>query len=397
MINYEYITLISIIITLMILCYLYDEYVLSNSCKTIYNSIDNDNDINMANQYINYATSKYNKTPIDNYRIANIYDFVLHDTKNANNYYKKSINQIKQNPAFDNNYFIKDRIRDRIIINNKSEIDDNKFNINDLNEIEMELNDLEEILETEIYESDKKIEDKITWTEDSQNVHDSNINNELKDQFDSIKKFNDTNDIYIWNFDDIICFIKDYSKEINDLDKKNIPDAIKMMEYINTHNCYVTKIDSGITLLMSHVFSYINTHEEKKRKVMIENLILNLKESYKNGTPVCITGQVTRILSSIADIDETGSIPGLGILKSKTVIKNEILAKAGNIRNNIVKSYPEDTQKKYNESISCKEVNELEDHIKFDIENMIKKDYYDLWNSDKQWINNIIKEIYSCI
>ena len=379
---------ILLIIICILLIFFYDIYITQNSLN-LYNEIDNDNDTKLANNYLGYAKYKYKKNAIDNYRIGGIYDFVLHDTDTANDYYLQAINQIRNDfvDDIDDNNFVRDRLADRIRINLEAEEDDNVFQLQNLMNLNNELQNLELKVEQKI-DSNTPIEEHITWKSDSQNVHDSNINNELRDNYKKIETYNKQNQLFLYNIDDTINYIQNvYSVNANE--KYNIPDALEMLEYIRNHSGSISKIGVSERQFISEVFSRICYEKDTERKKnMMENLMLNLKESYGNGTPVCITGRTTRILSSFAGNDED-----LGIFKSKPIIKNEIFSKAANIRNKLLNTTDDGIQKKYNHGIEDDDTKELEKHMRDEILHMIYLDYFKFVTEDKKFIDNIIDEI----
>lgn len=392
--------IILIIIVILLLFYIFDVYTFNSSLK-LYNQIDNDNDEESANLYLFYAQNRIRRTPLENYRIGNVYDFMLKDDIKAHDYYLQAINQAINEPD-ENALFIQTRLRDRVNINDIFEIDDAKYNIFNLDELDNELKELERALTNiytnNIYDIDHKnsekrtIEERVHWKSDSQNVHDSNINNELRKGYEQIKYENKYN--FLWEIPDIENYIRyTYSQEADAAELKNIEPALKMLEYVDSKKGVdIVKLNTSERDFISNVFTKIyNEPNEKKRKVLLENFMLNLKESYSNGSPVCITGRTTRIMTSFSDMDDTN--PSLGILKAKPVIRNEILLKAADIRNKIFDEAPEEIQDKYNKSINDTDTKELEENMKQKIRRMISRDYTELETNDKTFINGIIEEI----
>jgi hypothetical protein len=345
----------------------------------IYNSIDNDNDTAVAGRYLFYAQNRYIRDPIDNYRIGNIYDFVLRDTKKAQDYYLHAIDQIRQTPSADAPFII-NRLEDRININYAAEEDDHQLILDQLITLNDELRDLN------LPQSDPGL--RITWTSDSQNVHDSNINNEMRDDYERIKEFNRANGVYVWSAAEMIDFFTNvYNPAENE--RLNVPDAIKMIEYIVVKNGTISKLQTDEINFLCDVFSRIQY--EQPQKAMIENLVLNLKESYGNGRPMCITGRTARILSSFAGFDE------IGIFKSKPVLKNEIFAKAGAVRNRIYEAAGEELRKKYDEGVDDPDTTSLIKNMHDDVTTMVLTDYKDLYAADTAFVNKILEEIYGTL
>jgi hypothetical protein len=335
----------------------------------------------MASNYVNFSKFKFNK-PIDDFRIGHIYDYVFHDNKNATKYYKKALKKIKKKRDPDGE-FIKTKLRDRQILNQVAEIDDNIIWL-DLNDFVPDDDPQQNIIKPADNVNIPEI--KTYWVSDSQNVHDTNINNELKSQYDLITNYNITNNIYIYSYNDIMAYLLNiYPTECNEMDKNNIEPAISMLEYIQKHNGNIMKLDTNETYFIQQVFSKIMA-ADNMRITMLENFVLNLKQSWNENIPVCITGRTTRILSSFAFCDA-----GIGILKSKQVIKNEIFAKAGTIQNKIINDYPPNIQEKYNNGDD--DMKYIDCRINEEIKKMVYNDYAD--SVDGDFLSDVLQEIHS--
>jgi hypothetical protein len=387
-----------IVVILIIAIFYLIDYMLLTTSDRYYSKINNDNDINTANTYLSFAKHRIRRTPLENYRIGNVYDFILKKPNRAHEYYIQALQQVRNNND-EHTEFIRTRLRDRVVVDREAELDDVKYNIFNLHELDHELHNLEEILQqiyknTESEKSSKTIEDRIKWEGDGQNVHDSNINDEIKQQYDYILDCN--RDKFLWDFDDIKNYILNIYKPASEYEKNNIQPALDMLEYIRTANGNIVKLNTSEQVFVSNVFTKIyNESDEKNHQTLMENFLLNLKDSNGSWTPVCITGRVTRIMSSFAGIDDTN--PNLGILKSKPVLRNEILAKAADVRNRILESCPESLQKKYNNATSDDEVQDLEKKMKQEIQHRIYMDYADIRAEDGRFIDNLLNEINASI
>lgn len=381
-----------IVVIIIVIFYIVDS-ILYVSSNNYYMHIDNDNDVSLANTYLYMAESRLKKSPLENYRIGNVYDFILKNPRKAHTYYVQAIRQSVNNT--DDAEFIHTRLRDRENINHEAEIDDVKYDIFNLRELDNELKELEDVLQ-KVYETkDETIEDKIKWKSDGQNVHDTNINDEIKRQYDYIAKCN--TDLYIWDINDIKNYISTtYSANANETEKQNIQPAIDTLDYICNAKANIMKLGVAERLFVSNVFTKIfNEPDDNKRKILMENFLLNLKESGGELVPVCVTGRVTRIMSSFAGADENN--PELGILKSKPVIRNEILSKAADTRNKILDSCSTEQRKKYDNSCNDEETQNLETQIKYEITKRIHNDYSEMYKDDPKFIDSLLGEITSTI
>jgi hypothetical protein len=378
-----------LIVCIFLLLVIYDNY-LELRCKNIYTSIDNDNDITHAKSYLSYARAKYKRTALDNYRIGNMYDFVLHDQENATNYYKEAIKEVDVND--NQTTYIRDRIRDRIRINNDVEDDDNQYNMINLIELAEAIRESEKTVEQSLY-SRRPIETHITYINDAQNVHDSNINNNIRDQFNHIHKFNTNNDVVIWQYPTIIEYLdQTYRNAPETKEVENINDAVAMLKHISKYDDTISKINMKESAYIEHIFSRIMAErDESKRSILLENLVANLKECYSGSNrPVCTTGRLTRVMTSFADIYGDG----VGVLKTIQVVKNEIYAKSASIRDRILEQTSPGLLEKYNDDIKDDEVIALIDQMKAEVNTMLNNDYAEFIQDDKI-LQEIRLEIYA--
>ncbi len=391
---HAFVVLVMCIIACIVFFNIYEMHTASKSLK-LYNKIDNSNDINTANKYLFCAKNKIRKTPLENYRIGNMYDLVLKNNAEAHNYYLRAINQARDEQDEDA-LFIRTRLRDRIDTNNIFEIDDANYDFFNLLELHNELMELERTLinmHTDEPNNDgKSLEERIRWVSDNQNVHDRNINDELRKGYDSIKDENKYN--FIWEIPEIKDYILNiYANEADEAELPNIEPSIKMLDYIEKNGKQkIMKLNETERDFVGNIFTKIyNEKDMKNRKTIMENFMMNLKESYKNGTPVCITGRTARIMSSFTNMDENN--PTLGILKDKPILRNEMLLKAADIRNKIFNEASIEVQNKYNNSVQDKDTEDLELKMKKKIREIINKDYAELIFKDSNFVEGVIKEI----
>lgn len=297
----------------------------------LYIQIDNDNDIDTARAYLRYRRFIPN-TALDNYRMGNIFDLIFHDQEQARYHYREAINRIHDIPV-DDAAFIRDRLMD-------IQLQRDDLLIFDLNNLEL-----------------KDPEKEMKWHSDSQNVHDSSITDEIKRQYDTIKEQN--SEYYLWTLDDIKNYIKHEYSASSAVENSYKEDACKLLDYIQTqHDRNIMKISDTEDNFISQVFTRIYN---MNNPTIMENFVMNLKDAYSDGLPVCITGRTSRIISSFAGQD------GLGILKSQQVLKHEIYGKAATIRDRLLNAADEEERKKY----EAGESTQVENTIKKEIESMV--------------------------
>ena len=361
------------------------------------------------------------------YNKGMIYDYYMGDSKNAMKYYMESLNSLSSSTPKKN--FIIDKIRNRIKINKIKEYDDKYTTISSIDVLEHTLNetinnikkdnDMKKIerirkmyyhnpfvnplqqeydlnhpkIETPIIRpkviidtppkenTDKKLKDqkefKQEWIIDTQNVHDHLLNEQMLEQFNIMKLENKNLPIMsLYQIGDCISKIKDISSTT----KQNID---KLLKYIQPKDQKIMKL--GQITEEEYIGILFNRILTSKNKDQLLNVFLsNMKDCWNNGSPVCVTGRITRYLSSFAHLDEN---PKIGILKTYQSLKNEIFGKAGKIQTDIVEKLDSTELEKYNKGIN----QETDKRIKDEILNMINVEYSKLY--PKSILDDIIKDM----
>jgi hypothetical protein len=186
------------------------------------------------------------------------------------------------------------------------------------------------------------IPDLVEWTEDTQNVHDHNINASIADSYRNIKKRVGSACVEI---KDIIIYINETYK-CADGERKHIPAAISILQRIREDNAHVMALRTSEKEFICTAFTRILVEPDpKKKQVMLENLVMNLSNCKEPGNDICTTGRVVRVMSSFTDmLDEA---PDAGMLHTHQAIRNEIYTKAATIRDKELGMASPDDVKKY--------------------------------------------------
>jgi hypothetical protein len=314
----------------------------NRKCKS-YQSIGDTNSKKDAKDFIS-ANNFLNTSSMDEYKIGSLYDFVLKNPVKANKHYMNALRV--PNP------FIEIKIADRITYK------DPDISAIDTRELANQI------------KKNKKESLEIKWTSDSQNVHDSSINNEVERQYKQLIRPQKS------TIDDIIAFVSNVP--LNPLDEGNRCDAVSMLKYIKKNNPHISKLNDSECNFVRNVYEKVR---EKNNPVFLENFILNLKESYAGGTPVCITGRTARVMSSITDG-----------LKSRPVIRNELLAISAGVRDAILRD--KNLMELYNGG-ECPESNALCQQIYEETEKKIKE--HDAYLKERQFCDGVLEEIKQAI
>jgi hypothetical protein len=208
----------------------------------------------------------------------------------------------------------------------------------------------------------------VRWRADPQNVHDSTLSNAVKSQFETIRNENNNYhnaDMYLENF-----LIKN----------KSNPKVMKVYETIKNRNHYITKMNCTELEFLKHNICRIEQNENNKEELYniltqnLEDCIEKLEyvdynnNEIKNESIVCETGVVSKIISSFAHIDESG----IGLLKTKQVVRNEIFQECSKIDS-------EDTMENITKAV---------DKIIENVKEQNKNEGFDMNNNEYEYIKN---------
>ena len=181
------------------------------------------------------------------------------------------------------------------------------------------------------------------------------------------------------------------------LTKKN-KDKIEHVLNVIKSNTSDTSLTGGTEYdLLKEVWTRINSSSNKNNKdKLIESLEDQLVEcSTGPGSTVCVAGRCSRVISSLALLDKD---PNLGVLKTKEVLRNELLNEAAKV----VERYTGKDSKltaanvldDFNNSRSTPEVQELKNTMTDEI-NKLSENYAGRLPDDQR--NLIIQQSLSII
>jgi len=388
-----------------------------------YNEINGSpiNDEKKFTEFVRGIKKKNKITALDLYRLGSLCDYVGCNTVNASYYYKQSLEKIKEKHpngrAFSpQDIFIINKIKDRIRLNKLYVallrqglyIEERPLQPIHINQINADLEDIDRIGTINIdrfgaigiefgpinadqigIERTHTSENKTpAWTSDSQNVHDTNINQELVQQYNLVSNSVGPSN---WNLHKISEYISSpaITEKMPAFELDNVFRATNMLRYIENHDPVIAMLGVRESEYMSNIFSYIMQQNDEKKTVMTQNFINNLKDMEGNGSPVCINGRTTRALSSLAWPEDIDFQDGIGILKSGQVIKNEILSKVGHIRDSVLANEDKEIVDKYN---AGEQMEVLQATIMKEIDDKILADYSEAKGIDLKAIRNEIKD-----
>lgn len=334
-------------------------------------NFDNINDENIGEAAIavlNGENNIVNPNPADLYRVGVTYLLNMHDPVNAHDRFTQALLQVRENPGQENNLYYVDRITD--------------FNemftdvlVNDL--------PLQQALEEIFMDNNTTIEAKArNWTPDNHNVHDTSVNDGVKEHYAKIKKLNSRME-----------YKPEYSyqaaKEMvirNSADKDKIAKIFD--RFNNDHK--IKCLDSSEQELIGAVYQRMHAPENKNNFNELRQALCDaINDCGTEAGTVCQHGRISRIIASLAILDAE---PSMGILKTKQLARTEIYNTAGKIVSDAVAELKIDDKKIYDDYINdvdSSEVLEFKNSLEQDIEK-IRKDYVKNLPADQ--LNLILKE-----
>lgn len=210
---------------------------------------------------------------------------------------------------------------------------------------------------------------QIIYHVDAQNVHDSTVNESVRQMLEEIKTKESSTPLEVDKFMELKC---------NKLPQEDQNKLNAVLARINTNS-----IDRFNDLSEYEILQKVHKRCDNTEKQDL--LISNLLDSHENGNVVCATGRLNRLVSTISALDDEIGKP----IITKEMVRNESFFKAGTIRDQMLEKKCEEFVKKYNSNIEDKEVLDFTNSVKDEIKNKLTDDYAHLKSVD---LNKIIDE-----
>lgn len=216
---------------------------------------------------------------------------------------------------------------------------------------------------------------------DPQNVHDVELNNQIKKEY---KKILEDNNYYNehpaekQDLRDITDFASSYLKQ-------KPKDLFKVEKVLNKvkDNHYFSGLDTGELNINLEVWNRLNLPEQERKEQLkesyIDGIVSCVEKNAMGDGIVCMNGRVSRVIGSMAVLDKDN----LGNFKTEEIIRNEAFSKAGVI----TKNFMDDENNKevvelYNKSgleellpEDQNKVDEFENKIKNEIDKSLRNEY----------------------
>lgn len=365
----------------------YNQRLLHNNFINIHgDQLDNE-----AKNALYYGEQIYNPTADDHYKIASVYLLNAKQPEKAFDHFNTALEIItKGNVPVNQVPFLLNRIEDynKYLIEldeilpiqqaTHAYYEQQKHHNADINKKRWEI----KIDDPEYKE--KTILNKQDWQSDSQNVHDSIINHDLKYQITKVVEDN-SNKGLTQTYNDAIKWIRRYyQNNVENLEKVN-----KVINEIDKGN-YLGNIPNLTEKdVLETVWQRAHDPENENSGEIKEALAQSILDCFEKYSPVCISGRAAKIWQSLAKLDKEDQI---GVLKTKQLVRNEIFEKAAKIVSDLVGengSVSKELKEAYNNCENTEEVNNLIDTIKSKLDEL-KKEYENI--IDKKQLNAIIEE-----
>lgn len=338
--------IILIIILLIILVFL----VLFANKKVNRYELLGASDPNIVSQIINKPASD---NPIEDHFIkGQAYEHVYNDYENAANEYKIVTELV--DPNTQNEVPVPELINIDTMLNR---IDD----FNALFDIELDL----DTIRLNLLAFDPGVITTTQIRSDPQNVHDSNVNNQLLEKYNRLCELNGTRTV---TMDDII----NEAKRL-----KNNEKIIQVLDTISANHIPISKLGDIEANIVCHVYQRAKTPDLKSA------FFDALNDCHEKGNIVCSQGRVSRILSCLTKLDDDEILSGS--LKTDDILKNEFMSKAHNILQTLLKNLNSDDKIRYDNNDP-----EIDERLRMDLSDRLRDEYSSI--IDEQKLNNLIMQ-----
>jgi hypothetical protein len=193
----------------------------------------------------------------------------------------------------------------------------------------------------------------------------------MKNNIKKLKEINRFNQ-YSSNNEKTITEIRDFIKKSDILaDKKK--KALSTIDAINKDNTKIVETGMSEKDILALVWNRMHSRDNKRNMENLkESLIYQLNDCQVDNVPVCPSGRMARIISSLNFVDAN---PELGHLKPKWAVKEELNTVAAKIRDRILQESSSEEKQAYLSLTPSATGEKITDKIKKEIEITVHKDY----------------------
>lgn len=345
------------------------------------------------------ASNSFILASLLNYNVAPNEENPNKTKRKAAHYFNKTLNRITANteivlktqPA----EFIVDRAQDfyndyiiqntEIVVPDFNQIRDRvratRNNIAKTNVKKSNKNKPPKALEQDVYYSDRVI------TSDPQNVHDSQVNTDMKDIYERIRSSNTSN-----KTDDEI--LEDINQVINTFPftDKNKKSSAKNISNLMASGTIKTALGASEKQILIEVWKRINDPKNNSQRESLKQSFINaLVDGVENGKNVCTLGRCNRMLGTLTLLDNDPEVSKP--VKTTEILRNEVFGKAHHIITTILKDTPKEIADAYQNldysDEHAKSVEILENKLKTEVESILREEYQSV---KPNILDNLIKD-----
>lgn len=356
----------------------------SRKLKINYDQImtDGENAQEAMENYHNIAQPTAN----DNFRMGEIMQHIVQNIPTALTLYTQAMNNIRERNIAPNQ-----ETADFLVVRFVNGFDDMGAHLENafFDDVMAEVNeDKKEEVKKENPKSKKEFAKKFInkttkYTSDSQNVHSRSVNECTKNIYSKIRQ-------QPRKTEDNVRILEEIQTKINREKNENIRNnAQKTFDMIVSTNGSITSLGANEMNVLLDVWERSkHPDNEKNKKKIQDNIIMNLHNSVEKGHVVCITGRTDEIVSSLVLLDTDKDF----VIKTEDMYRDEILSTCSKMLSDEIKSLKDkDTElgksaKNFDDGTD-KDTTLFENHMKKKFENYITQNY-----SDKLG-ENVLKKI----
>ncbi len=259
-------------------------------------------------------------TANDNFRMGEIMQHIVRNIPTALTLYAEAMNNVRERNIAPN-----EETADFLVVRFVNGFDDMGAHLENafLDEVMAEVNEdkKEEVKKqnpkTKKEFADKFIESSTKYTSDSQNVHSRSVNECTKNIYSKIQHPPRKTEDNVKILDEIQTKI---NREKNETIRNN---AQKAFDTIVSTNGTITSLGTTEMNVLIDVWERSkHPNNEKNKKKIQDNIIMNLHNSVEKGNVVCITGRTDEIVSSLVLLDTDKDF----VIKTEDMYRDEILS-----------------------------------------------------------------------
>ena len=300
-----------------------------------FNNLHGDTFDDAARQTIKFGEQIAEPNAIDHYRLGTVYLVNANDHHRAHEHFTQALNQVINGTVnVQDTPFLLDRIDD---------YKDEFLNFPDIHELPLQealmahfdaAQDVIRNVQTQKPQiatddpdfTQKVMQSRQVWQSDSQNVHDSAVGSTIKEQFMYIRNSNAKNsNLHTKTYANMCDWLKMTYEE-------DIPKYEKLMMVFGffNHNYPVGAIPDAheqdlLTAIWKRAYDPRNSNRFNQIRESIADSILDCVEG---GHVVCMAGRNAKVWQALAHLDFE---PGIGIIKNKQILRNEIYERSAKI------------------------------------------------------------------